>query len=164
VDYILVTNLPVTFNPGENSKTVFITLCGDSIVEPTETINLTLTGANVGTPNTATMFVNDTANAFRQGGGICTTLADLSLPRIATDSGKSNVETGQVLRKEGEPESSRKNSAAEREPNRFPVSIIRDIFHWRVCACDVLEVTSRYSGCCILHVFAGALCCGGTSE
>ena len=74
VDYILVTNLPVTFNPGETSKTVFITLCGDSIVEPTETINLTLTGANVGSPSTAVLNINDTANVFRQGGGICTTL------------------------------------------------------------------------------------------
>jgi hypothetical protein len=40
VDYILLTNVPVTFNPGENTKTVFITLCGDTIIEPTETINL----------------------------------------------------------------------------------------------------------------------------
>jgi hypothetical protein len=84
VDYILVTNLPVTFNPGENSKTVFITLCGDMIVEPTETINLTLTGANVGTPSTATMFVNDTANLFRQGGGICTTLGGPADPYPST--------------------------------------------------------------------------------
>jgi len=84
VDYILITNLPVTFNPGENSKTVFITLCGDMIVEPTETINLTLTGANVGTPNTATMFVNDTANVFRQGGGICTTLGGTGDPYPST--------------------------------------------------------------------------------
>ena len=84
VDYILVTNLPVTFNPGETSKTVFITLCGDSIIEPTETINLTLTGANVGTPSTAVMDVNDTANAFRQGGGICTTLGNPADPYPST--------------------------------------------------------------------------------
>jgi hypothetical protein len=61
VDYVLLTNVPVTFNPGENVKTVFITLCGDMIVEPTETINLSLTGPNVGTPNMAVMNVNDTA-------------------------------------------------------------------------------------------------------
>ena len=84
VDYILITDLPVTFDPGEDIKTVFITLCGDMMVEPTETINLTLTGPNVGTPNMATMFVNDTANVFRQGGGICTTLGGPGSPYPST--------------------------------------------------------------------------------
>ena len=74
VDYILVTNQPVTFNPGETSKTVFVQLCSDSISELTETINLNLSGPNVGTPSTAVMNVNDTASAYRAAGAICTTL------------------------------------------------------------------------------------------
>jgi hypothetical protein len=80
VDYILVTNLPVTFNPGETSKTVFVQLCGDMMQEPTETINLILTGPDVGTPSMATMFVNDTANVFFGTGAICTTLGGPATP------------------------------------------------------------------------------------
>ncbi len=80
VDYILVTNQPVTFNPGESSKTVLVTICGDTIVEPTETINLVLTGANVGSPGTAVMNVNDTANLFRNTAAICTSLGTPGAP------------------------------------------------------------------------------------
>ena len=84
VDYILITDMPVTFNPGETAKTVFVTLCGDSLVEPTETINLILTGANVGTPGAAVMYVNDTANSYRATGGICTTLGNPATPYPST--------------------------------------------------------------------------------
>ncbi len=42
------------------------------------------------------------------------------------------------------------------------MSIIRDIFHWRVVACSVLEVVS--SPYVVVLLLAGALCCGGTSE
>ena len=62
VDYIIVGGQAVTFNPGETSKTVFVQICSDGISEPTETINLILTGASVGTPSTAVMNVNDTAS------------------------------------------------------------------------------------------------------
>ena len=45
----------------------------------------------------------------------------------------------------------------------FPVSIIHNIFHWRVGACNVFG-----SGLSVpditLHLLAGALCCGGMSE
>ncbi len=74
VDYILITNQPVTFNPGESVKNVFVTICGDNIVESTETINLILTGASVGSPGVATMNVNDTASLLRNTGKITTTL------------------------------------------------------------------------------------------
>jgi len=84
VDYILITDQPVTFNPGEDIKLVFITLCSDTIIEPTETINLTLTGPNVGTPNMAVMNVNDTASAFRSTGAICTTLGGPGSPYPST--------------------------------------------------------------------------------
>ena len=42
------------------------------------------------------------------------------------------------------------------------MSIIRGIFHWRVSACSVLEVVS--APVVVVHLLAGALCCGGTSE
>ena len=45
----------------------------------------------------------------------------------------------------------------------FPVSIIHGIFHWRVVACDLLEVV--YSTLLLtLRWLARALCCGVTSE
>ena len=53
--------LPVTFSPGQASKTVTLPLCTDSIVDGTETIGLALEldpvnpGATLGTPNTATV-------------------------------------------------------------------------------------------------------------
>jgi len=56
--------MSVTFNPGEVSKNVGIPLCGDGFIEPDETVNLTLTGANIGTPGTAVLTINDTANQF----------------------------------------------------------------------------------------------------
>ena len=84
VDYILITNMPVTFNPGETAKTVFVTICGDSLHEATETINLSLTGASVGTPSQAVMFVNDTANTYRASSTVCTTLGNPASPYPST--------------------------------------------------------------------------------
>jgi len=51
----------VTFNPGETSKVINIPLCGDGIIEADETVNLTLTGSNIGVPGTAVLTINDTA-------------------------------------------------------------------------------------------------------
>jgi len=68
-DFISVVNRTVTFGPGETSRTILITLCGDLLEEPTETIFLRLTspssGAGVGGQGTATVLINDTANQFR---------------------------------------------------------------------------------------------------
>jgi len=61
----VTTNQTVLFNPGENAKLVGIPMCPDLLTEPLETINLTLTGASVGTPATAVLSENDTANQFR---------------------------------------------------------------------------------------------------
>jgi len=70
VDYISVTNLSVTFNPGETQKFVPVTLCGDAITEADQTVMLTLTGANLGTQSTATLIINDTASVYRNPTGI----------------------------------------------------------------------------------------------
>ncbi len=48
VDYISVNQM-VTFNPTITSQTVNVTMCADSLTEfPNQTVNLTLTGANLG--------------------------------------------------------------------------------------------------------------------
>ncbi len=57
IDFTTAT-LPVTFNPGDTSKTVTVPLCPDTIVDGSETIGLVLdnvSGATLGTPNTATV-------------------------------------------------------------------------------------------------------------
>jgi hypothetical protein len=77
----------VQFNPGETSKTVFITLCPDTLVEPMETINLTLSapvGGTIGNPGTAVMNLNDTANAFRNTTEIDFTLGAPAAPYPST--------------------------------------------------------------------------------
>ena len=43
------------------------------------------------------------------------------------------------------------------------MSIICGIFHWRMCACGVLEVVNSALDA-VVRAFAGALCHGGTSE
>jgi hypothetical protein len=55
----------IVFEPGDTSKMAFLPLCGDSLPESDETVNLTLTGDNLGTPSTAVLTVNDTASVFR---------------------------------------------------------------------------------------------------
>jgi len=83
VDYISV-NQSVTFNPGDTTKTVNVQICGDMMVEPTQTVNLTLTGASVGSPSTAVLSINDTANVFRNAAAICTTLGSPAAPYPST--------------------------------------------------------------------------------
>jgi len=63
-DYVSMVGLSLTFNPGETFKNVGIPLCGDGIIESDETVNLTLTGSNLGSPNPALLTINDTANQF----------------------------------------------------------------------------------------------------
>ena len=69
VDYISV-NQSVTFNPGETSKVVTVSVCADTLTENDQTVNLTLSGTNVGNPSTAVLTINDTASRFRNATGI----------------------------------------------------------------------------------------------
>jgi hypothetical protein len=56
----------VTFNPGVTSLPVSVVICADALSESTfETVNLSITGADAGTQNTAVLRINDTANAYR---------------------------------------------------------------------------------------------------
>ena len=70
VDYISVNQM-VTFNPTITSQTVNVTLCADTLTEfPNQTVNLTLTGANLGSPSAAVLTINDTATQFPNPGPI----------------------------------------------------------------------------------------------
>jgi hypothetical protein len=64
VDFIAVSGLSVTFNAGETSKIVNVTLCGDGIIEEDEDLTMTITGANLGSPTTASLLINDTATRY----------------------------------------------------------------------------------------------------
>ena len=83
VDYISVAQA-VTFAPGVNTQTVNVQLCSDALAESTQTVNLTLTGASVGTPGTAVLNIIDTASFYRSAGSICTTFGGPGSPYPAT--------------------------------------------------------------------------------
>jgi len=68
-----VTDQQVTFAPGETTKTVFVTTCGDMVREPTEKFSVTLTGADITHPDVAVVNIHDTANRFRMSSAICIT-------------------------------------------------------------------------------------------
>jgi len=70
IDYVSVLDLMVTFAPGETQKLVPVTVCGDGITEMDQTVMLSLSGANLGTPSTATLTLNDTASTFRKAAAI----------------------------------------------------------------------------------------------
>jgi hypothetical protein len=66
VDYITASGT-LNFAAGVTSLTFSVTLCGDNLTEPDQTVNLALsnpTGGTLGTPNTAVLTINDTATTF----------------------------------------------------------------------------------------------------
>ncbi|MBK9215519.1 MAG: carboxypeptidase regulatory-like domain-containing protein [Chloracidobacterium sp.] len=70
IDYVSAAG-SVTFNPTETTKTFTSDICADLLTElPNQTVNLTLTGANLGTPNTAVLTINDTATQYESPGPI----------------------------------------------------------------------------------------------
>ncbi len=84
VDFIAVGGQSVTFNPTDTSKTVNVTLCGDGIIESDETVLLSLTGTNLGTPSTAVLTINDTATRFRNSANIDINGGGIANPYPAT--------------------------------------------------------------------------------
>ncbi len=84
VDYMSVNQM-LTFNPGDTQKTVLVPICPDSLVEATfETINLTLTGADVMPPGTGVLLANDTANDYLNTASIDMTLGAAANPYPST--------------------------------------------------------------------------------
>jgi hypothetical protein len=57
VDYVSVPGLVVEFIPYQVMQQVNVTICGDNLYEPTETIGLSLTGATVGKAGTAVLSI-----------------------------------------------------------------------------------------------------------
>jgi hypothetical protein len=76
VDFINSTGT-ITFNPNISAFVVPVQLCPDALNEPTETINLALSGpsapAVLGAPSTAVLNINDTASQFRNTNPIAVT-------------------------------------------------------------------------------------------
>ncbi len=69
VDYVDVSQL-VTFAPSVNSRTVSVSLCPDTDIDPFETINLSLSSpvsAIIGAQSTSVVEINDTANQYQGG-------------------------------------------------------------------------------------------------
>jgi hypothetical protein len=64
----------LTFVAGDALEGFNVTLCGDSLVEGTETVTLTLSsptgGATLGSPNPATLNIEDVATQFCNTDGI----------------------------------------------------------------------------------------------
>jgi hypothetical protein len=101
VDYITVTNAPVTFAPGETLKTASVTICSDALSEATETVNMQLTGpftrpveSPVPEVDNAVLNINDTASLFRNASTVCTSLggaADLYPSQITVAGGPAAI-------------------------------------------------------------------------
>jgi hypothetical protein len=68
VDYINPGTVTLNFGIGVSTQSFNVTLCGDTLTEPLETVNLALsnpTNAFIVPPSTATLNINDTANQWR---------------------------------------------------------------------------------------------------
>ncbi len=97
-DYESNAGQAVNFAAGESSKTVSIPLCRDSLLEGNETILVRLTnpvGAGLGTPNVATVTINDTANQFRNFTSISTSPGTVAVPypsNIVVTGAPTNVQ------------------------------------------------------------------------
>jgi hypothetical protein len=68
VDYVYTGPVTLNFAISDNSESFSVPLCGDLVNEGTETVNLSLTSnvnADIGTPSTAVLNINDTASQFR---------------------------------------------------------------------------------------------------
>jgi hypothetical protein len=69
VDYVFTSPITLNFGIYDLEQTISIPLCGDLVDEGTETVNLSLTNnvnADIGTPSTAVLNINDTASQWVQ--------------------------------------------------------------------------------------------------
>lgn len=82
VDYITVAQ-NVIFNPGENFKTANVQICPDDVIEPDQTINLSLRRSSF-LESTAVLTINDTASQFRNASNIAINSGTLSTPYPST--------------------------------------------------------------------------------
>ncbi|QQS34079.1 MAG: hypothetical protein IPM50_05755 [Acidobacteriota bacterium] len=87
VDYIYSGPINVSFAIGIASQTFSVPLCSDTLLENTETVDMLLTtpaGADIGTPSTATLLINDTANQWRNTAPIEMFLGSVANPHPST--------------------------------------------------------------------------------
>ncbi|QQS34342.1 MAG: hypothetical protein IPM50_07195 [Acidobacteriota bacterium] len=92
VDYVYSGPINVSFPISSGSQSFSVPLCSDMLFENTESADLSLTnnvGADIGTPSTATLMINDTANQWRN-----TTPIDITLGNVANPYPSSINVTG----------------------------------------------------------------------
>jgi hypothetical protein len=83
VDYVSVAGQTVNFAANALQAKVTVQLCGDTLSEANETVNLLLTnavGASIGSPGTAVLTINDTASQYRSTTPIDFTLGTTTVP------------------------------------------------------------------------------------
>jgi hypothetical protein len=87
VDYVYTGPVTLDFAVNSSSQFFAVELCGDLIDEGTETVNLSLTnpvGADIGSPGTAVLLINDTATQFRNATAIDMVLGTSGSPYPST--------------------------------------------------------------------------------
>ncbi|QQS31614.1 MAG: carboxypeptidase regulatory-like domain-containing protein [Acidobacteriota bacterium] len=87
VDYVYTGPVTLNFAINDDSESFSVPLCGDVINEGTETVDLSLTSnvnADIGSPNTAVLLINDTASQFRNATAIDMFLGTAGSPNPST--------------------------------------------------------------------------------
>ncbi|MBX3293622.1 MAG: carboxypeptidase regulatory-like domain-containing protein [Acidobacteria bacterium] len=87
VDYVYTGPVTLNFAINDDSESFSVPLCGDLVNEGTETVNLSLTNnvnADIGSPNTAVLSINDTASQFRNATAIDMFLGTAGSPNPST--------------------------------------------------------------------------------
>jgi hypothetical protein len=95
VDYENPGLVTLNFSIGSASQSISVPICGDLINEGTETVNITLSnniGADLGTPSSGTLNINDTATQFRNTAPIGMTPGSPGTPNPST----INVTSGPI--------------------------------------------------------------------
>lgn len=83
IDYVNPGTVPLSFGIGVSTQSFNVTLCGDTLTESTESVDLALTnnvGATLGSPSTAVLNINDTASQWKNPALISMTLGSVASP------------------------------------------------------------------------------------